>query len=168
MAFSNESEDALATLQPYQALVKYTITPTNTNKRFLLKFGVGLGKTYSAILVIQTFVNKKLNGFVVSYQQDIFQHELVKFRLNIPIEYFGYLELGNKLVNEGRINRELVRSMYLGVIVFDEIQKCYNKFQDSLSFKYVYVLQLLMRNRVTFVYLSATPLTYAEEALAFL
>jgi hypothetical protein len=58
--------------------------------------------------------------------------------------------------------------MYNGVVVFDEVQKCYSKQHDSLSFKYVLFLHLLMRNRVTFVYLSATPLTYAEEIHDFI
>ena len=92
-------------MQPYQALVKYTINPQNSDKRFLLKFGVGLGKTYSAILVMNTFTKQRLNAFVVSYQQQIFRDELIKFRLDVPIEYFGYLELGNRIVNEGRINK---------------------------------------------------------------
>jgi hypothetical protein len=58
--------------------------------------------------------------------------------------------------------------MYCGVVVFDEIQKCYSRLHDSLSFKYVTFLHLLMRNKVTFVYLSATPLTYADEIRDFL
>ena len=41
--------------------------------------------------------------------------------MNVPLEYFGYLELGNHIVNEGRINKQLIRSMYMGVVVFDEI-----------------------------------------------
>lgn len=52
--------------------------------------------------------------------------------------------------------------------MFDEIQKCYSKVHETLSFKYVLFLHLLMRNRVTLVYLSATPLTYAEEIRDFL
>ena len=58
--------------------------------------------------------------------------------------------------------------MYGGVVVFDEVQKCYSRLHDSLSFKYVTFLHLLMRNRITFVYLSATPLTYADEIRDFL
>lgn len=63
VAFQNDT----TTLQPYQALVKYTIIPQNADKRFLLKFGVGLGKTYSAILVLNTFVQQRLGACVVTY-----------------------------------------------------------------------------------------------------
>ena len=49
MAFDIEGTLAL---QSYQALVKYTIRPLGGEKRYLLKFGTGLGKTYSAILAL--------------------------------------------------------------------------------------------------------------------
>ncbi len=49
MAFEVEGKVAL---QSYQALVKYTIRPLGGDKRYLLKFGTGLGKTYSAILAL--------------------------------------------------------------------------------------------------------------------
>ncbi len=97
----------------------------------------------------------------------------MKFNISMPLEYFGYLELGNKLVTEVqrgefRVNRALVKSLFDGVIVFDEIQRCYSRIQDTLQFIYVRFLTLLLRNRVTCVYLSATPLTYADEVRDFL
>ena len=44
--------DAPTDLQVYQAMVKYSITPTAYEKRFLLKFSTGAGKTYSALLAL--------------------------------------------------------------------------------------------------------------------
>lgn len=114
-----------------------------------------------------------LGAFVISYQQEIFRDELIKFGIDIPVDYYGYLELGNRLITQApdgqfRINRALVRSMFNGIVVFDEVQKCYSRLHDTLQYIYVRLLVLLLRNRVTCVYLSATPLTYADEARDFL
>jgi hypothetical protein len=57
--------------------------------------------------------------------------------MDVPLEYHGYLELGNKLVTEVepgkfKLNATIIESMYRGVIVFDEIQKCYGRLHDTL------------------------------------
>ena len=170
--FAHEVDEGVA-LKAYQALIKYTIRPLGKEKRYLLKLGTGLGKTYSAILALQNFASAGLTATIVSYQQDIFRDELLKFNISMPLEYFGYIELGNKLVTEVQpgkfqLNRALIKNLFDGVIVFDEIQRCYSRLHDTLQFIYVRLLALLFRNRVTCVYLSATPLTYADEIRDFL
>jgi superfamily II DNA or RNA helicase len=86
-------------LQVYQAMVKYSVSPFSTEKRYLFKFGTGLGKTYSALLALKNFVDVGLVPFVVSFQREIFEDEAIKFKMEFDIEYFGYIELGNRLVN---------------------------------------------------------------------
>jgi hypothetical protein len=88
--------------------------------------------------------------------------------MDLKVEYVGYIELANRLVNENSINKTLIKQMYDGIVVFDEVQKCYSRSHEALQYKTVLFLALLLRNRVTFVYLSATPLTYAEEIHDFL
>lgn len=48
-------------------MVKYSILPTSSDKRYLLKFGTGLGKTYSALLALENFAQMGLGTVVVSF-----------------------------------------------------------------------------------------------------
>ena len=46
--------------------------------------------------------------------------------MDIPVTYYGYLELGNRLVTEVtpgefKINRALIKNLFNGIIVFDEV-----------------------------------------------
>lgn len=52
---------------------------------------------------------------------------MYKFGMTTDIEYYGYIELGNKLVNavgkdhKYRVNRSLLGGIVNGIVVFDEI-----------------------------------------------
>jgi hypothetical protein len=62
-----------------------------------------------------------------------------------------------------QLNTTFIKQMIDGVMVFDEIHKSYNRTHDNVQFKTILFLCLILRDKCTFVYLSATPLTYADE-----